>query len=193
MNLAAVSEARPHETLAFVSVGSGFGVGITQGQALLSGHRGRAGELGYLPSPHASGDPGQNLESVLSEAGLARLLGLRPEQLPLLLSARDPALLSRQSVRPFLDALLTVLQVLTVTLDPARIVIGGRVGSKLFAQLPALQRQLSRSLPFAPPLSVSQCPERAVVQGAVQLAAANANTELIDELSRRSASPPAYA
>lgn len=193
VNLAAVSEARPEETLAFVSVGRGFGVGITHGQVLLSGHQGRAGELGDLPWPSAAGQVAQNLESVLSEAGLSRLLGLLPAQLPLLLSARDPTLLSRDSIKPFMDALLHVFQVLTLTLDPARIVIGGRIGGHLFTQLPALHRQLRLNLPFMPVLSVARHPESAVVRGAVQLAAATASQELISQLSRRAAALPTYA
>ncbi|WP_344983846.1 ROK family protein [Deinococcus rubellus] len=189
VNLAAVSEARPGESLAFVSIGSGFGVGITQGQALLDGHQGRAGELGYLP-----GMNGENLESLLSEAGLARLLGLQAGQLPPLLAQRAPAILERAALRPFLDALLSALQVLTLTLDPARIVIGGRIGSKLGAQVPSLQCQLHETLPFAPYLCVSQFPDRAVVQGAVQMAAAKASADLLQELSHRPISQqPAYA
>ncbi|THF85532.1 ROK family protein [Deinococcus sp. KSM4-11] len=183
VNLAAVSEARPGESLAFVSIGSGFGVGITQGRELLTGHQGRAGELGYLPDAR-----GQNLEGVLSEAGLAALLGLTPDQLRPLLAGRDPAILGRAAARPFVDGLLTVLQILTLTLDPARIVIGGRIGRRLFTQLPALQEELRRTLPFAPELSIAQDPGGAVVQGAVQMAAARATTDLLDELSRRT--PP---
>lgn len=187
VNLAAVSEARPGELLAFVSIGSGFGVGITSGKNLLTGHQGRAGELGYLPT-HS----GQNLESLLSEAGLAQLVNLQPEQLWPLLTTRDPAILGRASVKPFWDALQTVLQVLTVTLDPARIVIGGRIGSKFFSQMPWLQQQLTQSLPFAPYLSISQFPESAVVQGALQVAAVKATNDLFNELSHRPAQS-AYA
>ncbi|WP_309570314.1 ROK family protein [Deinococcus sp.] len=183
VNLAAVCEARPGESLAFVSIGSGFGVGITQGRELLTGYQGRAGELGYLPA-----GTGQNLESVLSEAGLAALLGLSAEQLPPLLNGRDPAILSRAAAQPFLTSLLTVLQLLTVTLDPARIVIGGRIGSRLFTQLPALQTELRRTLPFAPELSVAQEPGGAVVLGALQMAAAQASADLLEALSRRT--PP---
>lgn len=180
VNLAAVSEARAGELLAFVSIGSGFGVGITQGKALLGGHRGRAGELGYLPTP--AGPP---LETILSEAGLGSLLGLSAGQLLPLLGGRDPAVLRRAAARPFLDALLWALQVLTVTLDPARIVIGGRIGSKLFAHLPALQEGLSRTLPFAPHLSVSQHPDSDVVRGALQLAAERTSADLLAELGQR--------
>lgn len=191
VNLAAVSEARPGEMLAFVSIGSGFGVGIAQGRDLMTGHQGRAGELGYLP---LSG--GQNVESVLSEAGLANLLGLQPEQLSAVLSTRDPAILGREAAQPFVEALMTVLQILTVTLDPARIVIGGRIGSKFHTQLPTLQHRLSSALPFSPYLSISQFPESAVVQGALQLAAARADSDLIAELSHRptlDTVQPAYA
>ncbi|TSA79047.1 ROK family protein [Deinococcus detaillensis] len=180
VNLAAVSEARPGELLAFVSIGSGFGVGITQGRELLDGHQGRAGELGYLP-----GAGGENLGQLLSETGLARLLGLQATQLVPLLAGRSPAMLERAAMRPFLSALLSALQVLTLTLDPARIVIGGRIGSKLLAQLPSLQRQLQESLPFAPQLCISQFPDSAVVQGAVQMAAARASADLLEELSDR--------
>ncbi|MFK7603974.1 ROK family protein [Deinococcus sp. SM5_A1] len=189
VNLAAVSEARPGEFLAFVSIGSGFGVGIAHGQVLLDGHQGRAGELGYLP-----GADGNSLETQLSEAGLARLLGLQTAQLPPLLAESAPAIFERPTMRPFLDALLSALQVLTVTLDPARIVIGGRIGSKLGAQLPGLQRQLQDTLPFTPYLCVSQFPDSAVVHGAVKMAAAKASADLLGELSHRATSPlPAYA
>lgn len=180
VNLAAVSEARAGELLAFVSIGSGFGVGITEGKTLLDGHRGRAGELGYLPAPG-----GQNLEAILSEAGLSRLLGLSGGQLLPLLGGRDPAVLRRAEAAPFLDALLLALQVLTVTLDPARIVIGGRIGSKLFPHLPGLQERLQDTLPFGPQLSVSQHPDSDVVLGALQMAAARATADLLSELGQR--------
>lgn len=182
VNLAAVGEARPGELLAFVSIGSGFGVGLTQGKRLLSGHRGRAGELGYLPAQGS-----QNLESVLSEAGLCRLLGLTPHQLTAALAGRDPAILRGEAAAPFLDALLQVLQTLTVTLDPARIVIGGRIGRKFFHALPALQGRLERTLPFTPGLSISPSPENAVVLGALQTASERACADLLHDLGQRPA------
>lgn len=177
VNLAAVNEARPGELLAYLSIGSGFGVGITEGKRLIQGHRGRAGELGYLPA--AGGEP---LERLLSEAGLCRALGFSPEQLARALAGRDPAVLHSEAARPFLEGVLQALQILTLTLDPARIVIGGRIGCKLWALLPALGRQLAQSLPFCPQLAAPQAPEHAVVLGALRMAAERAHADLLQEL-----------
>ncbi|AFZ69328.1 ROK family transcriptional regulator [Deinococcus peraridilitoris] len=184
VNLAAVSEARHDELLVYVAIGSGFGVGVTHGKTLLSGHRGRAGELGYLPT-----GVGTTLEDLLSERGLARLLGLHTEQLTEQLLPSEPVILQRPAAQPFFEGLTLALQVLSVTLDPARIVIGGRVGGRLFAHLPALRRQLEATLPFVPDLTVAADAERAVSLGALRMAAKHDVQDLLHALGTRDQRP----
>ena len=177
VNLAAVGEARPDELLALLWIGSGLGVGLAEGRRVRAGHGGRAGEIGYLPLPG-----GQPLERVLCAEGLAQALGLAPAQLDAALHGEDPPLLRSAAVAPFLDALVFALQLLTLTLDPARIVIGGRVGVKLGAQLHGLHARLRGTLPFAPELHRSARPRQPVTAGALKLAAAAAFRELLREL-----------
>lgn len=180
VNLAAVGEARRDELLVYVSIGSGFGVGVTHGKTVLSGHRGRAGELGYLPT-----GVGTTLEDLLSERGLARLLGLQTGQLAEQLQPSEPVILERPAAQPFFDALTLALQVLSVTLDPARIVVGGRVGGRLSAHLPVLRQRLETSLPFAPDLTIATHAERAVSLGALRMAAKHASQDLLHALGTR--------
>ncbi len=177
VNLAAVGEARGDEVLAFLWIGSGLGVGLAEGRRVRAGHKGRAGEIGYLPLPD-----GQPLEKLLSADGLAQTLGLAPAQLPAALHGEDPALLRSPGAAPFLDALLFALQVLTVTLDPARIVVGGRVGVKLGAHLAPLRARLLEHLPFAPELNLSARPRQPVTVGALKVAAHSAFRDLLREL-----------
>ncbi len=180
VNLAAVGEARGNELLVFLWIGSGLGVGVTQGQRVLSGHRGRAGEIGYLPL-----STGPALEKVLSADGLARLLGLEAGGLDAALSSRAPDLLASPRAEPFFEALLLALQVLTLAFDPARIVLGGRIGIKLGGHLPQLRSRLLGCLPFAPELNLTGRPQQAVTGGALRLAAAAAFRDLLRELDGR--------
>lgn len=184
VNLAAVGEAENDEVLVFLWIGSGMGVGIAQGKQVFAGHKGRAGEIGYLPMNAEGGPP---LERLLSAEGLAGLLGLTTEQLKLALQEDNPAILNSPLATPFFESLTFTLKVLTLMLDPARIVLGGQIGAKLGSHLNTLRSKLLSQLPFAPDLKVSTKLRHAVTAGALKVAAALAFQDVLDEFDGRSA------
>lgn len=189
VNLAAVGEARNDELLVFLWIGSGMGVGIAQGKQVFAGHKGRAGEIGYLPTTVGGGP---TLERLLSADGLAGLLALTTEQLKVALHGHDPAILRSVRTAPFFDSLAFALQVLSLTLDPARIVLGGQIGIKLGSHLGALRSSLLAQLPFAPDLDVAARPQHAVTAGALKVAAATAFQDVLHELDgKRARAAPA--
>lgn len=124
--------------LAFVSLGTGIGMGLALGDTLLRGARGIAGEIAFLPIGADPRDPAVQgcgaLESVVAGAALVadyrRRGGRRPGSLRDLTRGdwSDPVLDAT------LDALagriaLAVLSIESVV-DPALFVFGGGIGSR---------------------------------------------------------------
>jgi predicted NBD/HSP70 family sugar kinase len=180
VNAAALAEqahghGRDVPDFAFVSIGTGIGLGLVIGGQLHRGAHGAAGEIGFLPLP--SGHPGDArdarrrgpFEAAASAAGIvrsARRAGLRGR-----LTARsvfaaaetgDPraGTVVATEAQLIARALCTVVAVA----DPELVVLGGGVGQAA-GFLAAVAREVRRMAPVLPELRVSALGTDAVVDG----------------------------
>jgi glucokinase len=82
VNIAAIGELHDgigtqHDSFAFVSVGTGIGVGLILNRRLWTGVKGSAGEIGYLPFGADPLDPASHRRGALEEAVAGDALGRR--------------------------------------------------------------------------------------------------------------------
>lgn len=181
VDLAAVAEhteghARGVDTVAFVSVGTGVGVGLIIGGRLHRGAHGAAGEVAFLPFPEDGRDPGDAarrgaLEAAASAAGVVRdaqALGLAGEPTAQdvfrLAEEGDPAALA--AVANEVDLVAKVLTTVIVVLDPDLIVVGGGIGHAP-GFVAALTERVRERAPVAPRITSSALGRDSVVNGAL--------------------------
>jgi glucokinase len=179
VNLAALAEhdVRGVDDLAFVSVGTGVGMGVVAGGRLLRGASGGGGELGHLPygGAEVAGPDGIGpLEAVAGGAGLAARWGSGDARDVFAAAergdARAAALLDAQA-----RALATGIRAVRALLDPAVVVLGGGIGCRADV--------LERVAALAAPVEASQLGEDAGLLGALSLAQGS-----LTRASRRSTS-----
>jgi predicted NBD/HSP70 family sugar kinase len=185
INLAAIAE-RSHgvgqdaHSLAYLSVGTGVGMGIVIDGALHTGAHGAAGEVGFHPLPGEPPVPGSGtrrgaFEEAAAADGVAR-------------TARALGMGDRQSAKRTFDAARrgdpTALEVVALEanrlallaasvasiLDPELIVLGGGVGANTDLLLDPMQRRLAELTPLQPRIVPSALGSDAVLLGAVATA-----------------------
>jgi glucokinase len=133
------------QDLAFVPIGTGIAASIVSGGHLLSGHRGETAEIGHMavrPGVRCACGGDGCLEAVASAAAIARrYTSLSGNDVT---GARDVAerlstdALARQVWQDAVEALADALAILSLVVNPARVVIGGglsRAGEELLAPL----------------------------------------------------------
>jgi predicted NBD/HSP70 family sugar kinase len=181
-NLAALAElnhgaARGLTDFAYLTVGTGVGVGLVLDGRVYRGVTGAAGEVGYLPiGDRAAGrspqtDRGMFEEVVAADAVVryAREAGLSEpltaeEVFQLAGSGRAEALtaVARQARQ-----LGLAVASIAAFLDPEAIVLGGRIGQNLDLLEPGITAALREVTPMRPMLVAGELGEEAVVRGAV--------------------------
>ncbi len=180
VNLAAVAEgdhgyARGVANFAFVSVGTGIGMGLVVSGQLHRGVHGSAGEIGFLPlaadAPLDTSDARRRgtLEAAVSAAGVVRrgrqygldgrLTGRRIFEAAARGDERAKAVVAA-------EASLVARAIATVSLvaDPALVVLGGGIGSAAGFAV-AVAQELAQLVPLAPEIRVSALGSEAVVEG----------------------------
>ena len=162
---------------AFVSVGSGIGMGLVMGGRLHRGMHGVAGEIAYLPMTGGNGTDEDDarrrgpLEAAASAPAVvraARRAGLRgPVSAQRVFEAaaagdeRAAAVVAAEA-----ELVARLLCCVVTIVDPELIVLGGGVGQAPgFAA--AVTRELGRIAPVMPQVRVSALGSEAVVRGAL--------------------------
>lgn len=174
VNLAAVGEqwkgaGSGISSFAFVSIGTGLGVGIIADGALQIGAHGRSGELGYLRLEPSSR---QTLEDVLSGPGIARAhaaAGGSGDSHDAFDEADAGTGVGVGVVADLLPRLAWMCSSLATLLDPEVIVLGGGIGLRFGAHLDELSDLLKRASPIVPELVVSHLGDDAGLTGAVSM------------------------
>ncbi|PWI41912.1 ROK family protein [Streptomyces sp. ICBB 8177] len=159
----------------FLSLGTGIGAALVVGGRVLDGANGAAGEIGYLlrdASETAGVASGRApLEEYASGIGLARrgsaMLG-EPATAASLFASGDAR--ARTLVADALDQLAVHVANLAITVDPARIAVGGGMMASAERVLPALERRLKESVPFPPDLVPARYVQDSALRGALALA-----------------------
>jgi|GEM_PF-1407651 len=135
------------EDFIFISAERGIGTAIYQGGRLLQGRSGAAGEIRTLRVPSPDGTRLLPIEQALGEKFLVGLAGnsIDAAGLAAAWKRRDPAAV--KAVDYLADGTCYVITLLTMLLDPALIVLGGR-----FRDLgPDFAAELSARLAIEPP------------------------------------------
>jgi predicted NBD/HSP70 family sugar kinase len=171
----ALGHGREVDSFAFISVGTGIGMGLVLGGQLVRGAHGVAGEIAYMPMSGGEGaDPDDArrrgvLEASASASAVvraARRAGMRGQVSARRVFAaaakgdeRAAAVVAEEArlVARLLCAVVTVI-------DPGLIVLGGGIG-----QAPGFAAEVTRELrglaPVMPEVSVSALATEAVVDG----------------------------
>ncbi|GAA1059140.1 ROK family protein [Agromyces bracchium] len=166
-----------HDDFAFVSIGTGIGMGVVLDRSLVRGAGNAAGEIGYLPFGGDPLDPAAHRRGPLEEvvAGDAFAARLGPEA-----SARDVFdLAARGDARAIasLDEeakwVAHAIAAVDAIVDPGRFVLGGGIGSRpeLLAPIRDWLARLGRP---DLPVTISELGGAAPVLGALHLARAAA-------------------
>lgn len=177
INLAAVGErwagvARGVDDFAFLSIGTGTGMGLVLGGELHRGNHGAAGEIDWALAGSADDfDP--------SAAGVAALAaelswneGVDPSTPPydardLFVAARRGDELARTIVDRIALRIAAHIAPIAAVADPALIVLGGGLGMNGDLLLEPVRMLLNQWIPYPPRVEISSLGESAVLMGAV--------------------------
>jgi predicted NBD/HSP70 family sugar kinase len=177
INLAAVGErwagvARGVDDFAFLSIGTGAGVGLVLGGELHRGNHGAAGEIDWaLAGADDDLDPSaQGVEALASTLGWD---GPRRRTTPpydvreLFTAARRGDEVARTIVERVAHRIAAHIAPIAAVADPALIVLGGGLGMNGDLLLGPVRRLLGAWLPYPPRVEISSLGESAVLMGAV--------------------------
>ncbi|AZI44320.1 ROK family transcriptional regulator [Deinococcus psychrotolerans] len=163
----------------FLGIGTGLGVGVVLNSEVHSGHRGRAGEIGYVPYGHGT------IEDIVSGAGLQAAYQARTGQwrdAHFILGAANSNADARAVTDTFLAGLAWLLGLLSVSYDPECIFLGGGVGLHLPVDLNAVSIQIFKQFPFTVPLAISSLGDDAALCGGLIKAARVSAEQILSTL-----------
>ena len=180
INLAALGEewqgvARGVDDFAFLSVGTGLGMGLVLGGELHSGRHGAAGELDHALSAFGDDfDPSASAVSAYA-AELAAAPGavsaLTPPYEPreVFTAARRGDPLARAVVAEVARRIALHIAPVAAVADVGLVVLGGGIGANGDLLLEPIRDMLASWLPYPPRLEVSSLGEAAVLYGALAI------------------------
>jgi predicted NBD/HSP70 family sugar kinase len=197
INLAAVGEhwagvARGVEDFAFLSVGTGMGMGLVLGGELHRGNHGAAGEVdwalaGMAEDVDPSADGVAALATRLAE-GSAGSTSLSPpyDTRAIFAAARRGDALGRSVVEEVARRIAAHITPIAAVADPALVVLGGGLGANGDLLLTPVRRLLAAWLPYPPRVEISSLGEAAVLMGALAVGLRSA----LDNVFVNRARPP---
>ena len=177
VNLAAVGEqwlgvARGVRDFAFLSVGTGTGMGLVLGGNLHRGHHGAAGEIDWaLAGADDELDP--SAEGIEALAARLAANGTYPEAPPpadvrtLFAAARGGDRYARDAVDGVAHRIAAHVAPIAAVADVALVVLGGGIGSNGDLLLRPVRDLLETWMPYPPRVEISSLGEAAVLMGAL--------------------------
>jgi predicted NBD/HSP70 family sugar kinase len=179
-------------SFAYVSIGTGIGMGIVIDGRLYRGSRGAAGEIGYLPlgEPEAKSASGMQrrgwLESVAAADGVvanARRFGMKgPVSAKQVFDwAREGDKAALEVVQLEAEHLARAVAALTSVIDPELVILGGGIGCNGDLLIKPIEKRL-RTLTRveAPRIVASTLGDDAVVLGALATALTTAREQVFE-------------
>jgi predicted NBD/HSP70 family sugar kinase len=178
VNLAAVGErwagvARGVDDFAFLSVGTGMGMGLVLGGELHRGNHGAAGEVDWALAGLAEDvDPSADGLAALAErvapAGSAGTSLAPPyDARAIFAAARRGDPLGRTVVDEVARRIAAHITPIAAVADPALVVLGGGLGANGDLLLTPVRRLLAAWIPYPPRIEISSLGEAAVLMGAL--------------------------
>ena len=180
VNLAAVGEhwagvARGVDDFAFLSVGTGMGMGLVLGGELHRGNHGAAGEVDWALAGIADDvDPSAEGVAALAERlvasdGAETTLTPPYDAREIFAAARSGDRLARAVVDEVARRIAAHVAPIAAVADPALVVLGGGLGANGDLLLEPVRRLLSDWVPYAPRVEISSLGESAVLMGALAI------------------------
>ncbi len=178
VNLAAVGErwagvARGVDDFAFLSIGTGMGMGLVLGGELHRGNHGAAGEVdwalaGMAEDVDPSADGVAALAARLAPAGAAGTSLTPPyDARAVFMAARGGDTLARTVVEEVARRIAAHIAPIAAVADPALVVLGGGLGTNGDLLLTPVRRLLAAWMPYPPRVEISSLGEAAVLMGAL--------------------------
>jgi predicted NBD/HSP70 family sugar kinase len=177
INLAAVGErwagvARGVDDFAFLSVGTGTGLGLVVGGELHRGNHGAAGEIDWaLIGITDTVDPSaQGVEALAAELEWdSRSPSTSPpyDARDIFTAARRGEALARTIVERIAHRIAAHIAPIAAVADPELVVLGGGIGTNGDLLLEPVRALLGEWLPYPPRVEISSLGESAVLMGAV--------------------------
>jgi predicted NBD/HSP70 family sugar kinase len=178
VNLAAVGErwagvARGVDDFAFLSVGTGMGMGLVLGGELHRGSHGAAGEVdwalaGLAEDVDPSADGVAALAARVAPAGSAGTSLAPPyDARAIFAAARRGDPLGRTVVDEVARRIAAHITPIAAVADPALVVLGGGLGANGDLLLTPVRRLLAAWIPYPPRIEISSLGEAAVLMGAL--------------------------
>jgi predicted NBD/HSP70 family sugar kinase len=178
VNLAAVGErwagvARGVDDFAFLSIGTGMGMGLVLGGELHRGNHGAAGEVdwalaGLAEDVDPSADGVAALAARLAPAGAAGTSLTPPyDAKAVFAAARGGDPLARTVVEEVARRIAAHIAPIAAVADPALVVLGGGLGANGDLLLAPVRRLLAAWMPYPPRVEISSLGEAAVLMGAL--------------------------
>jgi predicted NBD/HSP70 family sugar kinase len=178
VNLAAVGErwagvARGVDDFAFLSVGTGMGMGLVLGGELHRGYHGAAGEVDWALAGLAEDvDPSADGVAALAErvapAGSAGTSLAPPyDARAIFAAARRGDPVGRKIVDEVARRIAAHITPIAAVADPALVVLGGGLGANGDLLLTPVRRLLAAWIPYPPRIEISSLGEAAVLMGAL--------------------------
>lgn len=170
----AAGHGRDVDSFAFVSIGTGIGMGLVLGGELHRGAHGAAGEIGYLSVDVVGTDPQDArrrgpLEAAASAAGVVRAAkraGLnRPGSARrVFTAAAEGDERAAEVVAAEASLVARAIASIVAVVDPQLVVLGGGIGQAA-GFIDAVRAELPKYAPVLPSLRVSALGDDAVVDG----------------------------
>ncbi len=178
VNLAAVGErwagvARGVDDFAFLSVGTGMGMGLVLGGELHRGNHGAAGEVdwalaGLAEDVDPSADGVAALAARVAPAGSTGTSLAPPyDARAVFAAARRGDPLGRTVVEEVARRIAAHIAPIAAVADPALVVLGGGLGANGDLLLTPVRRLLAEWIPYPPRVEISSLGEAAVLMGAL--------------------------
>jgi predicted NBD/HSP70 family sugar kinase/DNA-binding CsgD family transcriptional regulator len=178
VNLAAVGErwvgvARGVDDFAFLSIGTGMGMGLVLGGELHRGNHGAAGEVDWaLAGSSEDVDPSAEGVAALaaqlaSDGPTGTSLTAPYDAREIFAAARSGDALAQSVVDEVARRIAAHIAPIAAVADPALVVLGGGLGTNGDLLLEPVRALLARWMPYPPSVEISSLGEAAVLMGAL--------------------------
>ena len=165
-----------HNSFFYILISSGLGGGLVVDGAYVRGADGRSGELGFMRVPDG-GAPGEQVQKLVSLSGLARHLKDHDLALSDMIGASSPTDAAQACVTDWIERaarqLATPLAAINCLINPAIVLVGGRLPAELVERLAdrvnALMGDEAGALPTIAPVARAALSEDAPAVGAAIL------------------------
>lgn len=194
-NLAATAErvdgvGQGREVFVMIWLGNGVGAAFDTNGSLHRGAFGGAGEIGFMPIPHAAihyDESAREVQDLIGGRAVEALLarhGIPGATLPEALAALESAPNRGEVIADLAPRIAIALTPLLSVLDPELLVLGGPTGSAGGAELAALVASHIRAESrWYPEVVATSVRDHAVLQGARELLVTEVRAELLDRVA----------